>query len=1197
MDGMSQEQGYTRSLASGRKSSTPRGKMDNEKIKFTMNQKFRKNNKERKKSQQKHNEEESFQSPKQIKSFDLSSQSFTYESNHVPQHQLDINIFEYKVLSFQETIDNMKNGGCKLNSDFEKTIVDIENILGEFMNVLADLILELKAVENSLKQLHIQSKQCEIKVVDRGLHCLIKGLECLDIHFTILKSILVNNESESLDQFHQIYNNTRLDTINKLWQDTVYIIQDVTIVANEVDKKDFDMAHVHDIFSIIIRLMMQISSSYKSNWHIFVKDKFRVNKLLVLGQCLKYLIQGFGQNIHGESFVASMIESVLIPLLEIEYLMKDQNIDQILELQLMSMECVIVVFRWRQLSSAILSPTIMVLEANSKKESPCPNLLRLRLLRSLIAILNSEEFITKEHNSFLCSICNCLYVSLDRIYAIELSHKNKNIEDKNKLRIDHLEIAAVFRWVHKSIQVISTPSVIKETSIRWHALRLLTCITKLYPQGCAQYWALFFPQASSSPKKSNTSVITLITILSDDKSPFPTYDEKIQCIISAKNFVDSLPIDMWSRSGYLMNRVEASLLQFIHCCRDQLAKKQPIEYMNELLVAAKCLIIKIPYNVYKGVIEAGVLLISQLGEYYLLNKENEDETVTTSLKVLADCFGGVETPQGGLTPLPLPTEIWLRRSLSSVFVDKVFRIIARIDSTSLNSKGLANLEVNLLTHMVRTVSWVVLENETRLKNFVALSRVLISSDNNKMKLTGVQMISAFVEGKRNATELSSNSKTGSQSMILIYQCLYQMLLERNSSILSCTLSAYGNLQYSDWLVLINQDPNPLKLILKLCIECTPDRHGNVKSEACRSIGNVVTECLESIRNIYHEELRKKIFAIVRDSIDVTAFAVKDTIAGVRSMALFAIGNIAFTITGDDFRELRESLPLINITTNVYKCLFDENDKVVGNAIRTLGHLFAVLCQQVSHSPVDCRRTIELCGKAAIELGRKIELAINDVTDTLTQRSWRQRSYAKKHAWGACQALSSILRCNVVNEDVIQKEVKSALQSMIKCIQNSQLINEKIAFGAVSTLLVVPINVFECHSNFESIGGLLLAVCLSKMEASEILSSYRNELLTLMEKLVRRMNQFDMMTCLSHEDISRSNVQFMYNWMVEKNMDASCFENVAEALQFSSFSSDVDLIQKFTSRAEKKKRDELASNGNPTEQYDLHKEDDEDEDEL
>ena len=1133
-------------------------------------------------------------------------------NNNNNDHNIDINMFEQEVFMFQERMDSIRNGITdELDPSFAINIgansnIDIVSIFLNIINCMESLAMKLKeksySVElNQSQKLKQQKQQHDLKVIDRSLYCLIQGVECLDLHLSyhLHNNETVQNENNELiqegNQNLSIPFDDMLHRILKIWTCACEVIHTVANKSSNL-KKRIEFDHIYDCFMISLRHLeknIHIENRFHDTIKPYSNNKIQTEKLQILGQCLQYIIQGFGNDLHSENAISPMFQVMLLPLLEME------GKAEILKLQKIATKCIIEVFRWKQHSSAILAPVI-VDAISTGEETIKPNLIRLRLLRSLITLLLDEDYIERDCTDFLCCICQCLYTSLDKIYAIELSHKHKKNTEKNKLIVDHIEVAGVFKWIHKLQQSNEIrKNHENEKSLQWHTLRLLSSMTKLYPQACAQYWALFFPQTVSSSRKISKATVTLLSIITESEESMSAKSEKIMAVKAAREFLSSLPIDLWSRSGYLKNRVETSLSLFIKCCCDELKMSQSKEYSNELCITAQYLITEIPYEIYNELIEAGIQLIHQVGQCYISNENSNGDNLSTFLKLLPDCFGGIETPKGDFTSLPRPTEQWLRQPISALFIEEVFRNILFSSDSDINTKGsVITMKVELVTRMVRTVSWIVLENEERLRSFVSLSQLLATSDSIHLKLSGVKLIRAFIEGKQKAKILPVNSKTGSVSMHLIYQILQQMLQEQDNSIRSCTLTTYGHLQYSDWFVLLYQNPNPIESMLPLCLEYSSDVDTSIRSEACRSIGNIITECLESISSIYHDELRSKILAIAESTMIVAASAVEDSSAAVRSMALFAIGNIAYTTSKmKDIEELLIKLPIFNISELTFRRLTDKNDKVVGNAIRTLGHLCNLLYRPSSDlctASYNNHLSIQFCGNAALELSRKINLALDDVTDSLNQRSWRQRSFAKRHAWGSSQALASIVCNKFALECTNRHGIQSALNAMIRCIRYCHLVNEKIVSGSIATLSSVPIENYCSQNNFDSTCGKALAVCLMALGSAKVSVAHKGSIADLMKYLLRGMNHFDVISCLNHQDLSQSNVQELYNWMVTTNMTAILFDKVAEALQLCQFSSDVSLLQKFKSRAEMKRRYEMSTNKSVQNELQLH---DDDEDEL
>ena len=85
-------------------------------------------------------------------------------------------------------------------------------------------------------------------------------------------------------------------------------------------------------------------------------------------------------------------------------------------------------------------------------------------------------------------------------------------------------------------------------------------------------------------------------------------------------------------------------------------------------------------------------------------------------------------------------------------------------------------------------------------------------------------------------------------------------------------------------------------------------------------------------------------------------------------SILTIGNIAHSLAkGKRKEKLLKSMPLIHLCESSFKRIKDENDKVVSNAIRTIGHLFHLLYNShdiIKIRPDDSLLYIQFCGTVA-----------------------------------------------------------------------------------------------------------------------------------------------------------------------------------------------------------------------------------------
>ncbi len=194
----------------------------------------------------------------------------------------------------------------------------------------------------------------------------------------------------------------------------------------------------------------------------------------------------------------------------------------------------------------------------------------------------------------------------------------------------------------------------------------------------------------------------------------------------------------------------------------------------------------------------------------------------------------------------------------------------------------------------------------------------------------------------------------------------------------------------------------------------------------------------------------------------------------------------------------------------------------------------------------------------------------DTDSTLESRSWRQRSSAKKHAWGACQALLPIFQffAIITNGDSGGEGIRTALVHLIQCLEHMDRMNAKILMGAATTLAAVPVDIWYSVSVQvgQSIPGICLATCLTKTGLPGTQSGIRHKIDRILEILLACIDDNGILTCLDHADLSQEMIQYLYTWMVDHDVGAQVYESFGRILPLSHLRSDVSMIQRFQSRA-------------------------------
>ncbi len=234
------------------------------------------------------------------------------------------------------------------------------------------------------------------------------------------------------------------------------------------------------------------------------------------------------------------------------------------------------------------------------------------------------------------------------------------------------------------------------------------------------------------------------------------------------------------------------------------------------------------------------------------------------------------------------------------------------------------------------------------------------------------------------------------------------------------------------------------------------------------------------------------------------------------------------------------------------------------------------------------------------LGAKIDRAILDVTDVLLEnRSWKHRLNAKKQAWGACQAFDPIILFVAKEGGVHLDSILDAILHLVKCVENSDEINKKIATSAVNSLHNVQSATWKQLSvPGNGIRGRCLAACLAKVESKTLPEPVKKQLQNICGNVLNDISDEDIFTCINHNDITQENIHYLYGWMVEQGANYDLFEAFGRVMLHNpSIHMDISLAQRFQSRALYASRNKrLKGDDSNDEELDLF-DDDGEEDEL
>jgi hypothetical protein len=89
------------------------------------------------------------------------------------------------------------------------------------------------------------------------------------------------------------------------------------------------------------------------------------------------------------------------------------------------------------------------------------------------------------------------------------------------------------------------------------------------------------------------------------------------------------------------------------------------------------------------------------------------------------------------------------------------------------------------------------------------------------------------------------------------------------------------------------------------------------------------------------------------------------------------------------------------------------------------------------------------------LKAKISRAISLVSDARQSMTWKQRSVAKKHGWGAANAMSLLFQRANLDESALFEEYFGILRLLMVCVETVSEVNDKIALSAMTAIRSLP----------------------------------------------------------------------------------------------------------------------------------------------
>jgi hypothetical protein len=625
--------------------------------------------------------------------------------------------------------------------------------------------------------------------------------------------------------------------------------------------------------------------------------------------------------------------------------------------------------------------------------------------------------------------------------------------------------------------------------------------------------------------------------------------------------------------------------------------------MKSLGRLIKSLLLEIPYCDIK-LIRAGEDLWETIAEAILdpqksTNTTFNKEKQNLACEVLVASSGGTVTPQGHLRGMSLPAQTWF---------------LSKNPSTTLFLKGLLDLfestdgrldrAVRILSSVLRTLPDVALQ---RWDAFHKIFEELNTSSSkksitNSKDLMRMEVLEAFVLGRKDF-DVSTNLKDKNDRIITD---LDEIMLKRwNQNGLQRCINIYSAFRSQDWTQLDRIDGRVFCHFDKMISHCH-NSNAKIREGAARAVGEFCTQHIirsnsseKTIEDIKMQQYRLLTYKVHTAMLELC----KDRNAGARSMSIFTMGNLASALKGLNSQEILDTSRLHEMHKAIICSFNDNNDKVVKNAIRSVGHTSNLLALSMGregydeHFSTSCELLVETIESLTGKLWNTLHVALNE--EQKADMTWKERSAAKKHGWGACHSLGLVFEGLSVRIFEECKELVSACSKAVQCLVHCPChytaLNEKVVLAAMAAMCHLPSNFLTVRDSQEMILGNALKASILIFESTQdtridngstsrvsknkvITSKLAAENENFLRHLLNSALIADAAEVLRDDRITTQTLGMLYSWMVERlqvdGLSARAFEMFAVALQQPGrWSASVGLEQQFTSRALQKYKQE------------------------
>eukprot|EP00536_Pseudo-nitzschia_multiseries_P001129 jgi/Psemu1/2597/gm1.2597_g len=782
----------------------------------------------------------------------------------------------------------------------------------------------------------------------------------------------------------------------------------------------------------------------------------------------------------------------------------------------------------------------------------------------------------------------------------------------------------------------SGPTAMKAKALMIASLHLLRALIACYPSEITGLgWKLVIEGASQNQNLASSRAMNRFVTFSPAASSYlpsivvlhnsiamqrPYVDTThvalaMECVA---DFISVLPWNKWLKqsafgkspktntSGLYKTVANAlcALLGIAKHAFERCDDKTPINGLGRLV---KALFAEIPYYDDK-VVHAGVDLWESVSRtircrfLQVVDAAANKEKQILALQILIASSGGTVTPEGNLRGMSVPLRTWFLTEDPCVeaFVAGLIESFRSLDRRS-------DWAAKILSCVLRTLPDVALQ---RWNTFGRAFRELNTSSTSKMDQMRLEVLESFVIGRKDF-EVSTDLQLVNDSIILDVDGLLLQSWGRNG--LRQRLRIYSAFRSQDWIQLDRIDGRVLGHFDQILDQCN-DSGAKIRETAAKALGEFCSRYILPSPSPDGIQMKMQLYSVIADRVRLAMIELcNDQNAAARSMAIFCLGNLVSALNESNCREIFDSVELQEISKAILASLDDGNDKVVKNAIRSIGHTgnslaYSLRCkEQADNVSLTRELLVEVMESLTLKLSKTLHVACNE--DQKATMTWKERSAAKKHGWGACHSLGLVfegLSVEIVKEcNALESASSKAVRCLVRCVCKHAALNEKVVLASMAAFRQVQSQLLaRIDSNLSD----ALATSLWLLEGSRTnhgdgSSSSNSGVTRDLSKPVAHSsrvvaeNKDFLCHVLGSASLADANLALLaeqetetdpvvtprtlcvlYAWMVEapqlEKLPARAFEVFAVALQRQRrepWSSTVGLEQQFTSRAIQKRK--------------------------